>query len=96
MTLLLKTGERPRFALSTPRSETSAVDDRFARLAWWIAATLRWTGQALAARRLRRAGLRELSRLDERTLRDIGLTRADLPGWIAGEVRGWRSLGPRR
>lgn len=36
--------------------------------------------------RNRRAAVRELSRLDDRMLRDIGLTRADIAAAVAGET----------
>jgi uncharacterized protein YjiS (DUF1127 family) len=39
---------------------------------------------SLAAWSERRAALRELSALDDRMLRDIGITRADIPAVIAG------------
>jgi uncharacterized protein YjiS (DUF1127 family) len=41
-------------------------------------------GGTLAAWSERRAALRELSALDDRMLRDIGITRADIPAVVAG------------
>jgi uncharacterized protein YjiS (DUF1127 family) len=42
------------------------------------------SGGSLAAWTERRAAYRELSALDDRMLRDIGITRADIPAVIAG------------
>lgn len=41
-------------------------------------------GRSLAARSERRAALRELNALDDRMLKDIGITRADIPAVVAG------------
>jgi uncharacterized protein YjiS (DUF1127 family) len=41
-------------------------------------------GRSLAAWSERRAALRELNALDDRMLRDIGITRADIPAVVAG------------
>jgi uncharacterized protein YjiS (DUF1127 family) len=54
-----------------------------------IAALLRRLWRVLAERRAARQTLRVLTRLDDRTLRDIGIDRADLPGGLYGKIGGW-------
>ena len=59
----------------------------------WIAAGLVTAGKGLVARRRRRQTLFELRRLDDRTLRDIGVSPVDLPKCAAaGDLRGIADL----
>ena len=59
----------------------------------WIAAGLVAAGKGLVAWRRRRRTLFELRHLDDRTLRDIGVSPADLPKCAAaGDLRGIAEL----
>ena len=90
MTMLLKNSE---LSLGDRRSN---VAGRVERLILWIIAT-QWRIRAmLRQRRLWQSDLRELRRLDDRLLEDIGLTRADIPGEFPGKIAGWRTLEPWR
>jgi uncharacterized protein YjiS (DUF1127 family) len=56
-----------------------------------IAATARRWWTAYAARRERRAAVRELAALDDRALKDIGLTRSEIEYVVYGQAIGrWR------
>ena len=91
MTMLLKTNGLPSIV-----DGGSSTTGRVERLILWIIA-VQWRFRAmLRQRRLWQSDLRELRRLDDRLLEDIGLTRADIPGEFPGAIAGWRTLEPWR
>ena len=57
----------------------TAIAGRVETFGGWISEARRRASEAFAASRSRQASLRELSRLDDHSLRDIGVDRADLP-----------------
>ncbi|MFQ5545656.1 MAG: DUF1127 domain-containing protein [Acidiferrobacterales bacterium] len=57
------------------------------RLVKRTAGTITWAVEALQHRRLRRAGIRELSALTDHQLKDIGLFRAEIPAAVDKALR---------
>jgi uncharacterized protein YjiS (DUF1127 family) len=101
MTIFLKSGGLSQFAdvdlwPFTPRDVTFGGAPRLRRLWRWIAGTGHLARKALTQSRRRRAGLRALSRLSDRTLLDLGISRADVPGYMPGRIQGWRTPEPWR
>jgi uncharacterized protein YjiS (DUF1127 family) len=68
-------------ALDAARRERAIA---FAALARKVVGALRTLAEAYREARQQEALYAELSRMDERQLRDIGLTRADIPAVVAG------------
>jgi len=70
-----------------PASTRSAAFAGHSRHAWWtrLAQALARFGHALAAERRRRLGIRQLQRLDDRLLADIGTTRGAIEWAARGE-----------
>jgi uncharacterized protein YjiS (DUF1127 family) len=59
----------------------------------WVGTALLAAAKSLTARRRYHRTLRELDKLDDWTLRDIGLTRTDLPGCASAvDLRGIAEL----
>ena len=79
-------------ALSPSRDEQSRILDRLGQLGQWIASTARRAGGWWTEARLTRENLYHLSRLDDRLLRDIGLTRDELAGTTPDRIAGRRSF----
>jgi uncharacterized protein YjiS (DUF1127 family) len=101
MTIFLKSGGESRFAdvelwPFAPLEVRLGGAMRFRRLWRWIARTGRLFRTAFTAARRRRAGFRQLTRLNDHALRDVGLNRSELPGWTSGRIQGWRTLEPWR
>jgi uncharacterized protein YjiS (DUF1127 family) len=63
--------------------ESVAVAQKPSRLAGLIAAIWAWPGEVAKRGRLRRAHL-ELSRLDDRMLKDIGISRGEIIAAVSG------------
>jgi uncharacterized protein YjiS (DUF1127 family) len=71
-------------ALSATRDEKRRIVDRIRPLGQWIGPIFRRLGAQLMKARLRLKSMHELGRLSEHELRDIGLTRVNLPGVTPG------------
>jgi uncharacterized protein YjiS (DUF1127 family) len=73
------------------RAAASGVREVAGPVAGAIAATARRWWAAHAARRERRAAVRELAALDDRALKDIGLSRSEIEYVVYGQAIGrWR------
>jgi uncharacterized protein YjiS (DUF1127 family) len=95
--MLLKNSEWPNFGEAAPADRVgSGIADYLNRLRQRTVAALRNAAVIVAERRKARQDGRTLSRLDDHMLKDMGLSRRDLPGWTEGEIRGWRTLEPWR
>ena len=95
--MLLKNSDWPHFGEAAPADRVGGgLAEYLNRLRQRSVAALRNAAVTVAERRKTRHARRTLSRLDDHMLKDIGLSRRDLPGWTEGEIRGWRTLEPWR
>ena len=94
--MLLKNSEWPRAGKAAPLAERIGWFRNPGRLRARVAAMLGHAMAAVAEWRRRRQTCRALAVLDDHMLKDLGLTRSDLPGWTEGDIRGWRTLKPFR
>jgi hypothetical protein len=84
-------------ALSTAPDGNSGTVNRIQQLGQWITPVFRRLGERWMAARLRLKRKREVEGLSDRMLRDIGMTKVNVPGGTPGRpttcrIVGWRSL----
>jgi hypothetical protein len=84
-------------ALSTSPGGNRGTVNCIQQLGQWITPVFRRMGELWTAARLRLKSKREVEGLSDRMLRDIGMTKVNLPGGTPGRpntcrIVGWRSL----